>query len=137
LAEAIITSIGSVRRDVQRTTAQPGLEPSMTTLARRELLLGMAASALAAPALAQSKEPILIGVTGPLTGQYAQYGAQWKRGFDVALDAINASGGINGRPLQHVFEDSKSDPRQSVTIARQYVADERILVQVGDSSSAA
>ena len=104
---------------------------------RRELLLGLAAASLAAPAFAQSKEPVLIGVTGPLTGQYAQYGAQWKKGFDVALDEINAGGGINGRPLQYVFEDSQSDPRQTVTIARKYVADERIVVEVGDFSSAA
>jgi branched-chain amino acid transport system substrate-binding protein len=106
---------------------------------RRQILLGLLAGTFIAPghALAQSKEPILIGVTGPLTGQYAQYGAQWKRGFDVALDEINANGGINGRPLAYVFEDSQSDPRQTVTIARKYVADERIVVEIGDFSSAA
>ncbi len=61
----------------------------------------IASGAPSGQALAQGagKEPILIGVTGPLTGQYAQYGAQWKRGFDLALDEINADGGINGRPL--------------------------------------
>ena len=42
-----------------------------------------------------------------------------------------------GRPLAYVFEDSQSDPRQSVTIARKYVADERIVVELGDFSSAA
>ena len=110
----------------------------MLCLLRREFLLA-AAGALAAPglALAQSKEPILIGVTGPLTGQYAQYGAQWKKGFDLALDEINADGGIKGRPLQYVFEDSQSDPRQTVNIARKYVADERIVAEIGDFSSAA
>ena len=107
-------------------------------LHRRQLLLALAGTALVpARALAQSKEPILIGVGGPLTGQYAQYGAQWKKGFDLALDEINAAGGINGRPLQYVFEDTQSDPRQTVTIARKYVADERIVVEVGDFSSAA
>src|SRR3954454_23568201 len=106
---------------------------------RRQILLGLVAGTFIVPghALAQSKEPILIGVTGPLTGQYAQYGAQWKKGFDVALDEINANGGINGHPLAYVFEDSQSDPRQTVTIARKYVADERIVVEVGDFSSAA
>jgi branched-chain amino acid transport system substrate-binding protein len=102
--------------------------------------LGFAVHAAVAPsAFAQtsSKEPVLIGVTGPLTGQYAQYGAQWKKGFDLALDEINAAGGINGRPLQYVFEDSQSDPRQTVNIARKYVADERIVVEIGDFSSAA
>jgi branched-chain amino acid transport system substrate-binding protein len=104
----------------------------------RRAVLGLLASTLApASALAQSKEPVLIGVSGPLTGQYAQYGAQWKKGFDLALDEINASGGINGRPLAYVFEDTQSDPRQTVTVARKYVADERIAVEVGDFSSAA
>lgn len=46
-----------------------------------------------------SGEPVVIGVSGPLTGQDAQYGEQWKRGFDLALDEINGSGGIHGRPL--------------------------------------
>ena len=109
----------------------------MTTLRRRELLLGAVAAGLAAPAFAQTKDPILIGVSGPLTGQYAQYGAQWKKGFDLALDEINASGGINGRPLAYEFEDTQSDPRQTVTVARKFVADERIVVEVGDFSSAA
>src|ERR1043166_9773527 len=105
----------------------------MVTLHRRQVLLGALAGTLFAPvrATAQSREPILIGVTGPLTGQYAQYGAQWKKGFDVALDEINAAGGINGRPLAYVFEDSQRGPRQTATIARQYVADERIVVGVG------
>ena len=108
---------------------------------RRNLLLAatamIAAGAASLPAFAQSKEPVLVGVCGPLTGQYAQYGAQWKKGFDLALDEINASGGINGRPLEYVFEDSQSDPRQTVAIARKFVADERIVVEFGDFSSAA
>jgi branched-chain amino acid transport system substrate-binding protein len=97
----------------------------------------LAAAASPSLALAQGTEPVLIGVCGPLTGQYAQYGAQWKKGFDLALDEINAGGGIAGRPLKYVFEDSQSDPRQTVNIARKFVADEKIVVEVGDFSSAA
>src|SRR5947209_11123442 len=104
----------------------------------RRAVLGVLAGTLVPPlAFAQSKEPVLIGVSGPLTGQYAQYGAQWKKGFDLALDEINASGGISGRPLQYVFEDTQSDPRQTVTVARKFVTDDRIVVEVGDFSSAA
>src|SRR5271165_4651720 len=50
-------------------------------------------------------EPVTIGVSGPLTGQNAQYGAQWKKGFDLALEEVNKTG-VKGRPLQYVFEDS-------------------------------
>lgn len=82
-------------------------------------------------------EPVYFGVSGPLTGPNAQYGTQWKAGFDLALDEINRDGGINGRPLQYVFEDSQSDPRQSVTIAQKFVSDPRILIELGDFSSPA
>ena len=57
-------------------------------------------------------EPIYIGVSGPLTGPNAQYGEQWKKGFDLALEEINGAGGIDGRPLEYIFEDSQSDPKQ-------------------------
>jgi branched-chain amino acid transport system substrate-binding protein len=116
--------------------------PRLTHLAllrQCALLLALVAAgradwALAAPGDAQ---PVIIGVSGPLTGQYAQYGAQWKKGFDYALDEINAGGGIGGRVVQYVFEDTQSDPRQSVAVARKFVGDPRIVVEVGDFSSAA
>lgn len=84
-----------------------------------------------------ASEPILIGVSGPLTGQNAQYGAQWKKGFDLALDEINRQGGVRGRALQYVFEDSQSDPKQSVTVAQKFVSDPRIVIELGDFSSPA
>ena len=75
----------------------------------------MLAAAATLPALrARAADPITAGVSGPLTGPNAQYGAQWKRGFDLALDSINGAGGVKGRPVQYVFQDSQSDPRQSV-----------------------
>ncbi|MGO8797459.1 MAG: ABC transporter substrate-binding protein [Roseiarcus sp.] len=83
-----------------------------------------------------SGEPVTIGVSGPLTGQNAQYGAQWKKGFDLALEEVNARG-VRGRPLQYVFEDSQADPRQSVAIAQKFVSDPKIVVEVGDFSSTA
>ena len=86
---------------------------------------------------AQSSEPIYIGVSGPLTGPAAQYGEQWKKGFDLALEEINAAGGIDGRELAYIFEDSQADPKQSVVVAQKFVADERIIVELGDFSSTA
>jgi branched-chain amino acid transport system substrate-binding protein len=105
------------------------------TIKRRDLLAGVAIIGFAAPAVAA--EPITVGVSGPLTGPNAQYGAQWKRGFDLALGEINGAGGINGRPLQYVFEDSQSDPRQSVGIAQKFVANPDIVMELGDFSSPA
>jgi len=101
----------------------------------RRLLLSVPAVLLPLPALAA--EPILAGVSGPLTGPNAQYGAQWKRGFDLALDEINGAGGVTGRPIAYVFEDSQADPRQSITIAQKFVSDSRIIMELGDFASPA
>jgi branched-chain amino acid transport system substrate-binding protein len=97
----------------------------------------IAIGAGASTAYAQtSGDPVTIGVSGPLTGPNAQYGAQWKKGFDLALTEVNAKG-VKGRPLQYVFEDSQADPRQSVAIAQKFVGDPNIVVEVGDFSSTA
>ena len=107
----------------------------------RQAFLRLAAALLLAPTLAMAApatgEPVFFGVSGPLTGQNAQYGAQWKAGFDLALEHINAEGGIHGRPLAYVFEDSQSDPRQAVGLAQKFVNDKRIRIELGDFSSPA
>jgi branched-chain amino acid transport system substrate-binding protein len=118
------------------------MEPHMRNISRRSLVKGSLAAvvtgtALSRAAFAQSSDPITLGVSGPLTGPNAQYGAQWKQGFDLALDEIHAAGGINGRKLAYVFEDSQSDPRQSVAIAQKFVSDSKIVMEVGDFSSTA
>lgn len=95
-----------------------------------------APAAPAAPA-ANGTDPIVIGVSGPLTGPAAQYGADWKKGFDLAIEEINAKGGIKGRKLQYVFEDTQADPKQSVVIAQKFVADPKIVVELGDFASGA
>lgn len=103
-------------------------------IARRSLII---AAAVLPMVRARAADSVVVGVSGPATGQYAQYGADWKRGFDLALDQVNKSGGIKGRPLAYDFEDSQSDPRQAVAIAQKFVADPRIIMELGDFSSAA
>src|SRR3954464_11240250 len=118
------------------------MESHMRSISRRSLVKGSLAAAVTGTAMsrmafAQSADPITLGVSGPLTGPNAQYGAQWKQGFDLALDEIHAAGGINGRKLAYVFEDSQSDPRQSVAIAQKFVSDSKIVMELGDFSSPA
>jgi len=104
------------------------------------LMLVLSACVAIQPAAAPAADetgPIYLGVSGPLTGPNAHYGEQWKKGFDLAIAEINAAGGINGRPLEYIFEDSQSDPKQSVVVAQKFVADPRIVVELGDFSSTA
>jgi branched-chain amino acid transport system substrate-binding protein len=106
-------------------------------LGRRTLLAGTAAVGVAALTRVRSAAadaPVTVGVSGPLTGPNAQYGAQWKASFDLALEQIKAAGGPD---IQYVFEDSQADPRQSVAIAQKFVNDDRIIIEIGDFSSTA
>lgn len=57
---------------------------------------------------------MVIGGTGPLTGDYATYGTSVKNGAQIAVDEINAAGGVNGVMLQLLFEDDQADPELAV-----------------------
>lgn len=67
----------------------------------------------------QGSEGIRIAVAGPMTGQYAAFGEQMKRGAQMAVDDINARGGINGKKLLLEVADDACDPKQAVSIANQ------------------
>lgn len=88
------------------------------------LLAGAAALAMAATAQAQIK----IATVGPMTGQYASFGAQMKAGAEAAVKAINAAGGVNGQMLELAVGDDACDPKQAVAVANQLVADGVIFV---------
>jgi len=106
-------------------------------LGRRTLLAGTAAlgtAALVHGRSAAAADAVVVGVSGPLTGQMAQYGSQWKASFDLAIEQIKAGG---GPAIEYQFEDSQADPRQSVAIAQKFVNDDRIVIEVGDFSSTA
>lgn len=114
----------------------PRLRTALVLLALLASFTAMG-KAQAQTATATDGEPIVIGVSGPLTGPLAQYGLQWKKGFDLALEQINGAGGVNGRKLTYDFQDSQSDPKQSVVIAQKFVADPKIVIELGDFSSTA
>lgn len=80
---------------------------------------------------------IYFGVGGPFTGDNAEYGKTWKKAIDMAVDEINSSGGIKGRKLQIDYQDTQSDPKQSVPIAQKFVEDKKIVAEIGDFASPA
>jgi branched-chain amino acid transport system substrate-binding protein len=73
------------------------------------LATGFAGNALAAE--------ISIATIGPMTGQYASFGAQMKAGAEQAVADINAAGGVNGKKLNLIVEDDACDPKQAVAAA--------------------
>jgi branched-chain amino acid transport system substrate-binding protein len=110
----------------------------MTRLAPLLALVLLAGPVLAACGQAPpANQDIVFGVSGPFTGDNAEYGQIWKKAIDLATDEINTAGGIKGRKLQIQYEDSQSDPKQSVTVAEKFVNDKRIVAEIGDFSSPA
>lgn len=57
---------------------------------------------------------LIIGGTGPLTGDYATYGISVQKGAQIAVDEINENGGANGYTVKLLMEDDQADPQQAV-----------------------
>jgi urea transport system substrate-binding protein len=99
----------------------------------------LSAGILAAPALirpAYAADPIKVGIISPLTGAWTVYGKAHIAGFELAVDEINAGGGVLGRKLQLVVGDSKTEPRIVVEQANRLIRQERVDFLAGTFSSA-
>ena len=64
-----------------------------------------------------ARAEIAIAVAGPMTGQYASFGEQMRRGAEMAVKDINASGGVMGKKLRLHIGDDACDPKQAVAVA--------------------
>src|SRR5438552_15284620 len=80
--------------------------------------------------------PILVGITGPFTGAYADPGIAIRNAGELAISDINAAGGINGRKLQAVPEDDACDAQQGTQAAEKLLT-EKIVAIVGGYCSGA
>ncbi|WP_319529289.1 ABC transporter substrate-binding protein [uncultured Cohaesibacter sp.] len=102
-------------------------------LSRRTVLALAAATALGSVS-AQAADSVKLGYQLPLTGSHAQYGQGFKDAAEIALAKFNASGKIDV-PVEIIYEDSRSDAKEGVTIARKFVDDEEIVGVLGDFTS--
>lgn len=64
---------------------------------------------------------ITVGVAGPVTGQYAAFGEQFRQGTTMAAADINAQGGVLGEKIKVEIADDACDPKQAVAVANQLV----------------
>ena len=83
-----------------------------------------------------SEGVFVIGGSGPLTGGSALYGTAVKNGAQVAVDEINANGGINGYQVKWIFEDDEADGEKAVN-AYNTLKDEGMQMFVGTTTSGA
>ena len=103
--------------------------------------LALAVLALAAgQAMAQqqgvSKTEITLGSIQDLSGPIAGFGKQARLGMLLRVDEINEQGGINGRKLKIIVEDSAYDPKKAVLAAQKLVNQDKIFMMVGHIGTA-
>jgi branched-chain amino acid transport system substrate-binding protein len=78
-----------------------------------------------------------FGLAGPMTGQYANYGASHKAGADIAVEELNAVGGVNGGEVSYVTGDDLGDPKEAVLVAQKFIDDKDVLFVNGHMFSGA
>ena len=87
---------------------------------------------LAGNSFAQQKPaPYPLGLVADLTGRMSDMGTAIKRGMDVAIDNVNAAGGVNGRQLKAIVYDGESDPSKSVLHTKRLIEVDKAAILMG------
>jgi branched-chain amino acid transport system substrate-binding protein len=89
------------------------------------------AALMAATALVEAQAPIKIGVIEPLSGPVAASGNYVRMGAEIARDWINSRGGINGRKVELLIEDNKSDPKEAASAAEKLIVRDKVPAIMG------
>lgn len=105
--------------------------PSIASAPRRAFLALATAAALAAALPAAAQETIKIGLVTALSGQSARAGEAITRGLTIAIDEINAQGGLLGRKVELVRRDDEATPAKGVVAARELIFKEKVAVLFG------
>src|SRR5688572_29749745 len=115
----------------------------MTTLTFKASLLGTAVALAATPVFAQTKTTnqgispteIVIGTHQDLSGPIKTWGVPVSNGMKMAVDEINAAGGIHGRKIKLVIEDSGYDPKKAVLATQKMIEKDKVFSMVGAMGS--
>jgi branched-chain amino acid transport system substrate-binding protein len=98
-------------------------------------LAALCAVALASIATAASPQTLRIGAPQPMTGPDAPFGDKFKKAYTLAVDEINAKGGINGKKLEIVIEDHQAKNALAATVTEKLITQEQVLVMTGGRAS--
>ncbi len=98
----------------------------------------LAASVFAASAFTAglfAAEPIKIGEYASLTGKEAGFGQTSHHGVLLAIEEINAAGGVDGRPFELAYEDNQTKPGESATAVKKLISRDKVVALIGEVSS--
>lgn len=74
---------------------------------------------------------IKIGFIGPLTGDYANYGTRCRQSVEMAIEAKNAAGGINGSQVKLIAEDSEGDSQKALAAFEKLSSSDKVCAIIG------
>jgi branched-chain amino acid transport system substrate-binding protein len=80
-------------------------------------------------------DTIKVGVYGDMTGQTASFGQSTKNGIQLAVDEINAAGGVNGKKIVLVVEDDQGQPQQATTVVQKLINQDKVQAILGEVAS--
>lgn len=98
--------------------------------------VAMLATGLTACNGGSSSAKYVLGATGPLTGDASAYGISVKQGAQIAIDEINAAGGLNGVEFEFIMKDDKADAEDAAT-AYDQLMDAGMQIAIGSVTSGA
>lgn len=84
------------------------------------------------PAGDASGDVIKLGYLGAKTGAVANYGIPAEKGMIMAIEEINAAGGVLGKQLEGIYEDNKGETTEITTITQRYITRDKVAALVGD-----
>lgn len=85
--------------------------------------------------IALAEETVKVGIVLPLTGDQAKFGEIEKNSFDLALQEINAAGGIKGKKLELVMEDDTGRPDVGRSVVEKLITKDKVVMMGGGYSS--
>jgi branched-chain amino acid transport system substrate-binding protein len=109
---------------------------------RKICSLGLALALAAASALSGCQpsttgggDKVKVGVFMSLTGSTAQFGISSTNGIKMAADEVNAAGGINGKQIELLVQDDRSDAQEAATIVTKFVTQDGVHAILGEVAS--
>lgn len=82
-----------------------------------------------------NENEILIGSYSSNTGALATFGQFQMRGTEMAIEEINAKGGINGKKIKHINYDNKSDNDETVNVVNRLISQDKVVAILGEATS--